>query len=119
MRTSFRRILSMLLALTMLLSMTGMTAFATEAEPLPTTLEAPSLLVYDSGNYTMDIKVKYLNPKSIMDIYEKGYTNRGYDEENYSYFSDYGDYSLYNASIQFDWKIDDGEWQYTPALRGG
>ena len=58
MKTSFRRILSMLLALTMLLSMTGMTAFATEAEPLPTTLEAPSLLVYDSGNYTMDIKVK-------------------------------------------------------------
>ena len=113
MKTSFSKILSMLLALTMLLSMTGMTAFAVKSEPLPTTLEAPSLLVYDSGSYTMDIEVKYLNPISIMDIYEKGYTNRGYDEESYSYFSDYGDYSLYNASIQFDWKIDDGEWQYT------
>ena len=113
MKTGFKKILSMLLALTMLLSMTGITAFAVDAEPLPTTLEAPSLLVYDSGSYTMDIEVKYLNPISIMDIYEKGYTNRGYDEETYSYFSDYGDYSLYNASLQFDWKIDDGDWQYT------
>ena len=113
MKTGFKKILSMLLALTMLLSMTGIKAFAVDAEPLPTTLEAPSLLVYDSGSYTMDIEVKYLNPISIMDIYEKGYTNRGYDEETYSYFSDYGDYSLYNASLQFDWKIDDGNWQYT------
>lgn len=113
MKASVKKILSMLLALTILLSMTGVTVFATEAEPLPTTLEAPSLLVYDSGNYTMDIEVKYLNPNSIMDIYEKGYTNRVYDEEIYSYFSDYGDYSLYNASLQFDWKIDDGDWQYT------
>ena len=113
MKTGFKKILSMLLALTILLSMTGITAFAVDGEPLPTTLEAPSLLVYDSGSYTMDIEVKYLNPISIMDIYEKGYTNRGYDEETYSYFSDYGDYSLYNASLQFDWKIDDGDWQYT------
>ena len=73
MKTGFKKILSMLLALTMLLSMTGITAFAVDAEPLPTTLEAPSLLVYDSGSYTMDIEVKYLNPISIMDIYEKGY----------------------------------------------
>ena len=48
MKTGFKKILSMLLALTMLLSMTGITAFSVDAEPLPTTLEAPSLLVYDT-----------------------------------------------------------------------
>ncbi len=113
MKTNFKKILSILLALTMLLSMTSVTIFATEAEPLPDTLDAPSIIVYDSGSRSMDIKVKYLNPSSVMDVYEKGYTNCSYDEESYSYFSDYGDYSLYYAYLQLDWKLDDGGWQYT------
>ena len=38
MKTSFKKILSMLLALMLLLSMTGVTVFATETDSLPTTM---------------------------------------------------------------------------------
>ena len=113
MKTGFKKILSMLLALTMLLSMTGMTAFAVDAEPLPTSLEAPSIIVYDTGSRSIDLEVKVLHPTSILDVYEKGSTNLVYDGATYTYTSDYGDYALYSSHYQVDWKIDDGEWQYT------
>ena len=81
MKTGFKKILSMLLALTMLLSMTGITAFAVDAEPLPTTLEAPNIIVYDSGHYSLDLEIKIQHPTSIMDVYEKSATNCVYNED--------------------------------------
>ena len=113
MKTGFKKILSMLLALTMLLSMTGLTAFAVDAEPLPTSLEAPSIIVYDSGYRTLDMEVKVEHPTSIMDVYEKSATNCVYNEDTYECSSDYGEYYLYDAVVQIDWKLDDGDWQYT------
>ena len=68
MKTGFKKILSMLLVLTMLLSMTGITAFAVDTEPLPTTLEAPSIIVYDTGYRSIDLEVKVLHPNSITHI---------------------------------------------------
>ncbi len=117
MKKSFKKILSMLLTLTMMLTVSGAGAFAVEAEaePIPTVLEAPRIILYDTGSQTMELEVKLQVPQSVLDVYEKGYLNRQYDNKIYSYFSDYGNQYLASAAIQVDWKIDDGEWQYTSA----
>ncbi len=113
MRTNCKKILSLLLALTILLTMSSVSIFAEEAETLPETLEAPSVILYDRGYQTMELQVKIQNPESILDVYEKGYVNRQYDNKNYKYYSDYGENYLSSQGIQVDWKIDDGDWQYT------
>ena len=113
MKTGFKKILSMILALSMLLSICGISVFANDPEPLPASLEAPSIILYDTGSRNIDLEVKVLHPTSVLDVYEKGYTNLVYDEDTYTYTGDYGDYRLYSANYQIDWKIDDGEWQYT------
>ena len=113
MKTGLKRIMSILLALTMVLTMTGVTVLATETESLPTALEAPDIIVYDSGSRNINLEVKVQHPTSVLDVYEKGYINQWYDQETYSYYSDYGDHRLYAAHYQVDWKIDNGDWQYT------
>ena len=60
MKTSVKKILSMLLALTILLSMTGVTVFATEAEPLPTSQEH-----YETARAVQRILQRY---KELQDI---------------------------------------------------
>ncbi len=114
MKKTIRKVLSMVLILAMLFTMSNFSAFALEAESLPTTLEAPSIILYDSGPYSMELDTKIKTPISVLDVYEKGYTNKVYDEEEYTYSSDYGSTYLYTAAYQIDWKIDDGDWQYTP-----
>ncbi len=115
MKTSLRKMLSMLLALTILLTMSGVSTFAVDAEELPATLEAPEIILYDTGYQTMELQAKLQIPQSVLDVYEKGYLNRIYDNENFKYVTDYGDWYLSAAGFQVDWKIDDGDWQYTDA----
>ena len=113
-KTRFKKLLSMLLALTMLLSLSSVNVFAAEAEALPTTLPAPDgIILYDDGSSNTNLVAKISNPAGILDVYDKGYTNRVYDDEAYKYVSDYGDAYLYDAVVQLDWKIDDGDWKYT------
>ena len=114
MKTRFRKFVSVLLALTMLLTVSGVSTFAVDTESLPTTLPAPDgIILYDDGSSNTNLVAKISNPAGILDVYDKGYTNRTYDDVAYKYVSDYGDSYLYDAVIQLDWKIDDGEWQYT------
>jgi len=113
-KTRFKKLLSMLLALTMLLSLSSVNVFAAEAEALPATLPAPDgIILYDDGSSNTNLVAKISNPAGILDVYDKGYTNRVYDDEAYKYVSDYGDAYLYDAVVQLDWKIDNGDWKYT------
>lgn len=102
-----------MLVVVMLFTMSNFNVFAAEAEPMPTTLDAPSVILYDYGAYNTNLAVKVRAPESVMDVYEKGSTNLVYDEEDYTYTSDYGDVYLHETAYQIDWKIDEGEWQYT------
>jgi len=116
MSKKMKKLLSLLLTLVIILpASSGMAAADTgSTEPLPTTLEAPGdVILYDTGYSTLDLDVKIRNPESLLDIYEKGYTSRYV--EGSDYFSDYGGYYLYTSMLQIDWKIDDGDWQYTEA----
>ncbi len=112
MKTKKRRILAFFMTLTMLLTMSGVSILAVEAESLPAILDAPNVILYDDGYYNMNLVVKAETPKSVMDFYEKAYTNAYY--ENDKHYSDYGEWTGgYLSGIQVDWKIDDGEWRYT------
>ena len=115
MKTRLRKLLSMLLAVTMLLSVCSITTFAADPESLPTALPAPDgIILYDRGAYNTELAVKISSPEEILDVYEKGYVNRVSASGTYGYTSDYGEWYLaYDIGIQLDWKIDDGEWQYT------
>ena len=113
MKHGLKKLMSLVIAAAMLLSIASPNVFASEAEPLPTVLDAPTVVLYDSGSWTLDLRVKTRHPESILDIYEKGYTNREDNPDGYGYISDYGDTYLYGAYIQYDWKIDDGQWHYT------
>lgn len=114
MKTNLRKVLSIVLSLTILLTLCSVGALTAEAESLPTTLSAPSsIIVYDYGYYNTSIAAKINTPQSVLDVYEKGYTNRTSSSNGYGYETDYGNYFLYESAIQIDWKIDDGDWQYT------
>ena len=113
MKTRLTKPLLVLTALLMLL-FCGLTASAADAEALPTKLPAPGeIILYDNGSNNTNLVAKLSTPNEILDIYQKGSTNKYYDEETYTYRSDYGEYFLYNTTIQYDRKIDDGEWAYT------
>ncbi len=112
MKTKTRHILAFLMTLSLLLAMGTMSALAVAAEPLPEAMEAPNIIVYDDGYYGLNLMVKAEAPEALMDFYEKAYTNAYY--EDYNTYSDYGEWSGgYETGIQVDWKIDDGQWQYT------
>lgn len=114
MKTNLRKALSMVLVLSILLAISSIGVLASEVEPLPSSLSAPSdIVLYDYGSYNTSLVVKVKTPQSVLDVYEKGHTNRTTSSNGYGYVSDYGNYFLYESAIQIDWKIDDGDWQYT------
>lgn len=81
-------------------------------ETLPTSLEAPSIILYDDSDYHTSLVVKTRTPISVLDFYEKAETH-SYEDENYNRYSDFGEWSYdYYSGIQIDWKIDNGSWQY-------
>ncbi len=112
MRANIMKGLSMVMLLVLVLGLFGGTVQATQ-EALPETLDAPEIILYDSGAYSLDLEVKARTPESVMDFYEKAFVNT-YTDENYHTYSDYGDwFGSYGTGIQIDYRIDDGQWQYT------
>ncbi len=113
MKTKFKKLMSILLSQAILLTTSGISVIALDAEPVPETLDAPSIILYDNGYSTMNLEVKAQTPESVIDFYEKAYTN-SYTDDNYNTFSDYGEwFGSYGSGIQVDYRIDEGEWQYT------
>ncbi|MBQ3546369.1 MAG: InlB B-repeat-containing protein [Lachnospiraceae bacterium] len=118
MKNRMRKIIALLLALVLVIPIVNEYVSAKAAEPLPTQLEAPSIVLYDNGNYNSSLYVKTKNPQSMIDFYEKAYMNRYYADENggdtndYYIWTDFGEYYMSSAAIQLDYKVDDGEWHY-------
>lgn len=113
MKTKFKKLMSILLSQAILLTTSGISVIALDTEPVPETLDAPSIILYDNGYSTMNLEVKAQTPESVIDFYEKAYTN-SYTDDNYNTFSDYGEwFGSYGSGIQVDYRIDEGEWQYT------
>ncbi len=87
--------------------------FSEDPQKLPASLDAPDIILYDQGDRNTDMVVSALTPVSVLDFYEKAYTN-SYEKDGET-LSDYGKWYFDSRSgIQVDWKIDDGQWQYQP-----
>ncbi len=121
MKKKFKRILAGLLTGAVVATTVGINEIkinAVEAEPLPTSIDAPSLVLYDYGSKNSYLETKVKTPDSVMDFYEKAVTNVYYADEyggdtnDYYAWSDYGEWVGYTTGIQLDYKVDDGDWHY-------